>query len=72
MQMKSNMTYFELIPCFRNRFAGKKWLPFPAVYNFSCQETAAIFFLANLFLKQGISSKYVMFDFICFNGEPNL
>ena len=25
-------------------------------------ETAAIFFLANLFLKQGISSKY---DFIC-------
>ena len=29
------------------------------------QETAAIFFLANLFLKQGISSEYVMVDFIC-------
>ena len=28
-------------------------------------ETAAIFFLANLFLKQGISSEYVMVDFIC-------
>ena len=28
-------------------------------------ETAAIFFLANLFLKQGISSEYVMADFIC-------
>ena len=28
-------------------------------------EEAAIFFLANLFLKQGISSEYVMFDFIC-------
>ena len=28
-------------------------------------ETAAIFFLANLFLKQGISSDYVMVDFIC-------
>ena len=27
-------------------------------------ETAAIFFLANLFLKQGISSEYVMVDFI--------
>ena len=29
------------------------------------QETAAIFFLANLFLKQGIYSEYVMVDFIC-------
>ena len=28
-------------------------------------ETAAIFFLANLFLKQGISSEYVMVDSIC-------
>ena len=28
-------------------------------------ETAAIFFLANLFLKQGISFEYVMVDFIC-------
>ena len=27
-------------------------------------ETAAIYFLANLFLKQGISSGYVMVDFI--------
>ena len=28
-------------------------------------ETAAILFLVNLFLKQGISSEYVMVDFIC-------
>ena len=28
-------------------------------------ETAAIFFLANLFPKQGISSEYVTADFIC-------
>ena len=28
-------------------------------------ETSDIFFLANLFLKQGISSEYVMVDFIC-------
>ena len=28
-------------------------------------ETAAIFFLANLFLKQGIGYVYVMVDFIC-------
>ena len=28
-------------------------------------ETAAIFFLANLFPKQGISSEYVTTDFIC-------
>ena len=28
-------------------------------------ETAAIFFLANLFPKQGISSEYGMADFIC-------
>ena len=28
-------------------------------------ETAAIFFLANLFLKQGISSEYVIVDFNC-------
>ena len=28
-------------------------------------ETAAIFFLANLFQKQGISSEYVTADFIC-------
>ena len=34
-------------------------------------ETAALFFLANLFLKQGISSEYVMVDFICM-GEPEL
>ena len=27
-------------------------------------ETAAIFYLANLFLKQGISSEYVMVDFM--------
>ena len=29
------------------------------------QETAAIFFLANLFLKKGINLEYVMVDFIC-------
>ena len=34
-------------------------------------ETAAIFFLANLFLKQGISSEYVMVDFI-FMGKLGL
>ena len=28
-------------------------------------ETAAEFFLANLFLQQGISSEYAMVDFIC-------
>ena len=28
-------------------------------------ETAAIFFLANIYLKQGISSEYVMVGFIC-------
>ena len=28
-------------------------------------ETAAIFFLANFYLKQGISSKHVMVAFIC-------
>ena len=28
-------------------------------------ETAAIFFLANVYLKQSISSEYVMVDFIC-------
>ena len=28
-------------------------------------ETASIFFLANLYLEQGISSEYVMVDFIC-------
>ena len=28
-------------------------------------ETAVIFFLANLFPKQGISSEYVTADFIC-------
>ena len=28
-------------------------------------ETAAIFFLANLILKQSISSEYVMINFIC-------
>ena len=28
-------------------------------------KTAAIFFLANLFLKQGIGLVYVMVDFIC-------
>ena len=28
-------------------------------------ETAAIYFLAKLFLKHGISSEYVMVDFIC-------
>ena len=28
-------------------------------------ETAAIFFLANLYLKQGITSEYVMIVFIC-------
>ena len=27
--------------------------------------TAAIFFLANLYLKQGISSEYAIVDFIC-------
>ena len=31
-------------------------------------ETEAIFFLANLFLKQGINSDYIMVDFIC-TGE---
>ena len=33
--------------------------------NFMPLETAAILFLANLFLKQGVSSEYVMVDFIC-------
>ena len=28
-------------------------------------QTAAIFFLSNLYLKQGIGSVYVMVDFIC-------
>ena len=28
-------------------------------------ETSAKFFLANIFLKQGIGSEYVMVDFIC-------
>ena len=28
-------------------------------------ETASIFFLANLFLQQDISSEYIMVDFIC-------
>ena len=28
-------------------------------------ETAAIFFLANFFPEQGISSEYVMADFVC-------
>ena len=28
-------------------------------------ETAAIYFLAKLYLKQGISSEYVMVEFIC-------
>ena len=28
-------------------------------------DTAAIYFLANLFLKQDTSSEYVMVDFIC-------
>ena len=32
-------------------------------------ETAAIFFLANLFLKQGISSEYFMVDFICMGKD---
>ena len=40
-------------------------------------ETVAIFFLANLFLKQGISSEYVMVDLICtgklgLQGSENL
>ena len=30
-------------------------------------ETTVIFFLANLDLKQGISSEYAMVDFICMN-----
>ena len=34
-------------------------------------ETTAIFFLANLFLKQGISSEYVMVDFICTAKSEN-
>ena len=33
------------------------------------QEMAATFFLANLFLKQGISSEYVMVDFICMGNS---
>ena len=28
-------------------------------------ETTVIFFLANIYLKQGISSEFVMVDFIC-------
>ena len=28
-------------------------------------EMAALFFIANLFLKQGISSEYITVDFIC-------
>ena len=34
-------------------------------YMYLPVETAVIFFLANLFLKQGISSEYVMVDLIC-------
>ena len=34
--MKSVMTYSELIPCFRSRFARKIWLPSPAVFHRSC------------------------------------
>ena len=33
--------------------------------SFKALETAAIFFLANLFLKQCISSEYVMVELIC-------
>ena len=33
--------------------------------NYIPLETTAIFFLANLYLKQGISSEYGMIDFIC-------
>ena len=33
--------------------------------SFILLQTTSIFFLANLFLKQGISSEYAMVDFIC-------
>ena len=42
-----------------------KWLLKADMKSYIPLETAAIFFLANLFLKQDISSEYVMFDFIC-------
>ena len=34
-------------------------------YMYIPLQTAAIFFLSNLYLKQGIGSVYVMVDFIC-------
>ena len=36
----------------------------PYMKSYMPLKMAAIFFLANLFLKQGISSEYVMVDFI--------
>ena len=39
--------------------------------SYILQQTAAIFFLSNLYLKQGIGSVYVMVDFIC-KGDQEL
>ena len=39
--------------------------PYMKSYTGIPMETAVIFFLVNLFLKQGISSEHVMVDFIC-------
>ena len=49
-------TYYALLIYMNNKADMKSYIPL---------ETAAIFFLANLFLKQGISSEYVMINFIC-------
>ena len=51
------------LPCLYSPFH----LEYPLVLSRFCiqLETAAVFFLANLFLKQGIGWVYVMVDFIC-------
>ena len=46
--------------CFLNKYCLKADMK-----SYIPLETAAIFFLANLFPKQGISSEYVTADFIC-------
>ena len=42
-----------------------RWLFKADMKSYIPLETAAIFFLASLFLQQGISSEYVMVEFIC-------
>ena len=53
-----------------NKNVGISALEFPHIVKANMKsdiplETAAIFFLANLYLKQGISSEYVMVELIC-------